>query len=58
MSDRSHTHEIEHEHEDDGGLLWEQCVLRSMLLAIAGLPVASVVTSLDDLRRYIRIKRI
>lgn len=68
MTTHQHVHAHPHEHPhlmpenpdsqgDDAGIGFERWVLRSMLLAIVGLAVTAVVASLDDIKRYMAIRR-
>lgn len=45
-------------HDDDaGGLELEKWILRLLLLTVAALGVSAVVASLDDIKRYVKIKQ-
>lgn len=42
---------------DNGGLEVEKWILRLMLMTVAALAVSAVLASLDDIKRYVRIKQ-
>ena len=43
--------------EDSGGTATETWILRGLLITVAALALSAVLASLDDIRRYARIKQ-